>query len=130
MSDRPRWERVVAVFVLLLVIAPFVYFAILRSQQKTIGVDFARVGEVYQRNMLPGDWKLVQTYDLTIMGRSYRLYHYDDPGQMLAGGPFFTIGDEYGVMVDSQGLITEIINGDDALHHRLQELERQHVLKK
>ena len=130
MSERPRWGRVVAVFVLLLVIAPFVYFAILRSQQKTIGVDFARVGEVYQRNMLPGDWKLVQTYDLTIMGRSYRLYHYDDPGQMLAGGPFFTIGDEYGVMVDSQGLITEIINGDDALHHRLQELERQHVLKK
>jgi len=130
MSERPRWGRVVAVVVLLLVIAPFVYFAILRSQQKTIGVDFARVGEVYQRNMLTGGWKLVQTYDLTIMGRSYRLYHYDDPGQMLAGGPFFTIGDEYGVMVDSQGLINEIIRGDDALHRRLMDWETEGALKR
>jgi len=130
MSDRPRWERVVAVLVLLLVIAPLGYFAFLRSQQKTIGVDFARVGEVYQRTMLPASWKLVRTYDLTIMGRLYQLHHYDEPGSIYPGGVFFSIGDEHGVMVDSNGLITEIIEGDDALHHRLKELETQRVLKR
>ncbi len=130
MSDRPRWERVVAFVVLLLVIGPFGYIAILWSQHKTIGVDFARVGQVYQRTMLPGYWKLVRTYDLRIMGRPYRLYHYDDPGHMPAGGIFFTIGEEHGVIVDSHGLITEIIRGDDNLHRRLQEWEEQGVLKR
>ncbi len=122
MSDRPRWERVVAVIVLLLVIAPFGCVAIIRWQHKTIGVDFARVGERYDPEQMPRDWTLLKVYKFKTKDKELRLFHYEEP--------VFMIPEEHGVMVDSNGLITEIIEGDDALHHRLKELETQRVLKR
>jgi hypothetical protein len=113
---------VAAGLVPLLVITPFGYFAFLRSQQKSIGVDFARVGEVYDPEKMPRDWTLLKVSKLKTRAKELRLVHYERP--------VFMIPEEHGVMVDSKGLITEIIEGDDALHRRFEKLETQRVLKR
>ena len=121
MSERPRWGRVVAVLVLLLVIAPFGYFPFLWLQHKTIGVDFARVGERYDPEQMPRNWTLLQVYKLKIKDKELRLFHYETE---------LMLPEEHGVVVDSQGLINEIIRGDDALHRRLMDWETEGALKR
>ncbi len=123
------WERAlrrVQIALLLAFVLPILFFlsvaVVLNIQKRTIGVDFARVGERYDAATIPVDWKVVKTYPLTLKGKSLRLYHYEEPVVMIP--------EEHGVIVDSHGLITEIIRGDDDLHRRLQEWEEQGVLKR
>lgn len=120
---KKRWILIALIVGLLIQV--LVWMVLLRNAQlreRTLGVDVAPVGELFDPAKMPNDWKVVQTHSLSINGKTYRLYHYEEPK--------FMIPEEHGIVIDSRGIISEVIRGDDELHLRVRQWEEQGLLKR